>query len=136
MQSLKEFNSKGNMLMEKLNELGKSENCVNLLNEINRMTLDVIAKVAFDLDTDSLNNPESKLNDYVCRGLEAVTLQLTDPLCHLKPSKRNHVKKLKESIRNLRHYSIESLNVKLKEMEQNNLFTKNILSLMIKNLSI
>lgn len=136
MQSLNEFNYKGNMLMQKLNDLSKLGNCVNLLNEINRMTLDVIAKVAFDLDTDSLNNPESKLNNYVCRGLEAVTLQLTDPLCYLKPSRRNHVNKLRESIRNLRHFSIESLNTKLKEMEENNFISKNILSLMIKNLSI
>nr|AHL88997.1 cytochrome p450 3049E1 [Brachionus koreanus] len=133
MQSLDEFNSKGDLLLQRLNNLSKSNECISLFNEINHMTLDVIAKVAFDLDTDSLNNPESKLNNYICRGLEAVTLDLTDPLCFLKPSKRKHINSLKQSIRNLRHFSIESLQIKLKELQENNFMAHNILSLMIKN---
>ncbi|RNA07543.1 cholesterol 24-hydroxylase-like [Brachionus plicatilis] len=135
MQSLVEFNTKGDMLVQRLIHLSEStDNCISLFNEINHMTLDVIAKVAFDLDTDSLNNPESKLNNYICRGLEAVTLDLTDPLCYLKPSKRSHIKKLRESIRNLRHFSIESLNAKLQQMKDENFLAHNILSLMVKNL--
>nr|QEV83790.1 cytochrome P450 [Brachionus rotundiformis] len=134
MQSLDEFNSKGDVLVQRLSDLSKQNDCICLFNELNHMTLDVIAKVAFDLDTDSLNNPNSKLNYYICRGLEAITLDLTDPLCSFRPCKRGQIKLLRQSIRNLRFFSIESLKAKLEELKEENFLSRNILSLMIRNL--
>nr|ATW72320.1 cytochrome p450 CYP3049E5 [Brachionus calyciflorus] len=134
--NLNEFNSKGDILIEHLKNLclsNGSSSSLQLFYELNRLTLDIIAKVAFDLDTNCLKKSESKLNLYITKGLEATTLEIIDPLCKFKPNKWSSITNLKESMRKLRKFSIESLTIKLKELKDTQFLGKNVLSFLIQN---
>nr|UOU03250.1 cytochrome P450 3049E1 [Brachionus rubens] len=134
MENLDEFNSKGDCLIEKLKFLSESNSSsLPIFEHINRTTLDVIAKVAFDLETDSLNNIDNKLNYYCCRGLQAITVELNDPFCRLSQPKL--VKKLRESLQKLRTFSLETLKEKINDLNESSSIQKenSILSLIIKS---
>ena len=62
-------------------------------------------------------------------------MEVVDPLCKLKPSKREKIKELRESIRKLRKISIDSLSEKLNELKENDFQLRNILSSIILNSS-
>ncbi|CAF0860746.1 unnamed protein product [Brachionus calyciflorus] len=132
-ESLNEFNSKGDILIEKLLKLSSEDKSIQMLNEFSCMALDVIAKIAFDLNTNSINDREMKLNKYISLGFEAITMLMNDPFSQLKPSKLNKIKEIKSSIVKLRKYSVEIFNQKIKDFEESNLASKTMLSTLLKH---
>nr|UOU03248.1 cytochrome P450 3049E2-2 [Brachionus rubens] len=134
-ESLAQFNTKGNLLVKKLYSMSNNEESFSIFYEFNRMTLDVIAKVqvAFDLDIDSINDNGSKLSYFVTKSMEAITTIYNDPFAEFKPSKRELIKEIKKSIQNLRKFSKEKLSEKLKELEVSESESINILSAVLKH---
>lgn len=59
------FNLKSNILLEKLRTLADGKTLVTLFDQFNCTALDIISAVAFGMDTDTLNDPNNKLNRYV-----------------------------------------------------------------------
>lgn len=59
---LQEFNYKGDQLLEKIRKLADGKTIVTLMDEFGRTALDVISHVALGMNTDSLNDPNEKLN--------------------------------------------------------------------------
>nr|AHL88998.1 cytochrome p450 3049E2 [Brachionus koreanus] len=127
-ESIDHFNSKGNILIEKLNKAADLKGPICIFDEFNRMALDAIAKIAFDLELDSINKPESKLNGFIGKGLHGLTLKMTDPLIEMRPEKRNLIKDIRQSIRNLRKFSAERLTEIIKDFEETSYMSKTILS--------
>ncbi|RMZ96970.1 cholesterol 24-hydroxylase-like [Brachionus plicatilis] len=127
-EGIDHFNSKGNELIQKLNLVADSNKSICMFDEFNRMALDAIAKIAFDLDLDTINNQESKLNTFIAKALHGLTLKMTDPFSEIRLENRNLIKEIKQSIRNLRKFSAEKLNEIIKNFEESNHMSRTILS--------
>nr|UOU03249.1 cytochrome P450 3049E2-1 [Brachionus rubens] len=132
-ESLNEFNTKGNMLIKKFYSMSNNNESFSIFNEFNRIALDVIAKIAFDLDIDSINDNQCKLNYYIAKGMESITLIMNDPFAEYKPSKSDLIRDIKKSIRNLRQFSNDKLNEKIKELDEYGSSSINILSAVLRN---
>lgn len=80
MSCLKEFNSKTDILMDKLRTLADGKTQVVLFKEINRMTLDIISSVAFGFSIDTINHPDNEFSNNISESFVAVNKCLTDPI--------------------------------------------------------
>jgi hypothetical protein len=69
-QYIDEFNLKGDILLDKLRVLADGKTIVTLFDQFNAMALDVIAAVAFGMNTNTLSDPANKLNQYVTESLK------------------------------------------------------------------
>lgn len=69
MDCLKEFNSKADLLMEKLRKQADGKTLVYLGKEMNYVALDIIASVAFGINVDSINDPSNKLFTSIQKSL-------------------------------------------------------------------
>nr|QEV83813.1 cytochrome P450 [Brachionus rotundiformis] len=128
LQSIEEFNAKGNKLIQKLNLIAESKKSIYMFDEFNRMALDAIAKIAFDLELDSIGNQESELNSFITYGLHGLTLKMTDPLSEIRPSNKKLIKEIKQSIRNLRKFSAEQLRNIIEKFEEDSPISNTIFS--------
>nr|QUF59389.1 cytochrome p450 CYP3049E3 [Brachionus angularis] len=133
LESINRFNYKSDIFIEKLKRhaYDSPEKSVALLNEFNRLTLDVIADVAFDLDLNTIEDPDSKFNYHITKSLHAVTLLALDPFCMFKISKRELINELKNSIISLREECTDIINKKLFEIKDDPFFTKNMFSIIL-----
>ena len=66
--------------MERLRTFADGETKVTLFNEINHATLDAIALIAFGLNTDTINQKDSDLNNAITSIFEILDSALRDPL--------------------------------------------------------
>ena len=81
---INDFNSKADILMERLRTFADGKTIVTLFNEINHATLDAIALIAFGLNTDSINQKDSDLSNAIAYILKILDSSLRDPLTSVK----------------------------------------------------
>ena len=82
-ESLKHFNTKSDMLMEKLKKVATNESsscAISMAQEINNLALDIIAESAFGMDTDTINHPDNRLNKYISSILQGLVELIRNPL--------------------------------------------------------
>jgi hypothetical protein len=65
--------------MERLRSLSDGKTILPLFNELNHATLDVIANLAFGLNTNAINDTSCKLNALISKTLEGMNNYLLDP---------------------------------------------------------
>lgn len=82
-----QFNSKADILMEKLSKLADGKTAIHLFNEINRATLDAIALIAFGMNIDSVNDENTPFNRTITESLKIIEGNLRDPLGNYNPLK-------------------------------------------------
>nr|QUF59387.1 cytochrome p450 CYP3049E1 [Brachionus angularis] len=133
LENIKRFNSKSDLFFHKLkrHSYDNPEKSICLLNEFNRLALDVIADVAFDLDLNTIEDPDSKFNYHITNSLQAITLRFLDPFCMFKINKRKLINELKNSIRKLREECSDMINKKLTEINDDPFCTKNLFTVML-----
>ncbi|XP_073434076.1 cholesterol 24-hydroxylase-like [Dendrobates tinctorius] len=95
------FNEKAEELMERLNEKADNKSEVVMHDLLNRMTLDVIAKVAFDMDLNALQDDQTPFPQAIFMALKGF-VEIRNPLARFMPSKQKIIKETRESIRLLR----------------------------------
>jgi len=111
MKFIKDFNSNGDVLLEKLRSLADGKTQVTLLRELNNATLDIIAhvclkylfyfwiykifsinfkKIAFGMNVNSINNAEnSRLSICIKKTFEGLDRAFKDPL--MRVNKTNNL---------------------------------------------
>ncbi|XP_063803503.1 cholesterol 24-hydroxylase-like [Pseudophryne corroboree] len=95
------FNEKAEALMETLAEKAEGKSEVKMHNLLNRMTLDVIAKVAFDIDLNSLHDDRTPFPRAIFMALKGL-VEMRDPFAQIRPSKRKLIQEIRDSVLLLR----------------------------------
>ncbi|XP_071970286.1 cholesterol 24-hydroxylase-like isoform X2 [Engystomops pustulosus] len=110
------FNEKAEELMERLTEKAESKSEVNMHELLNRMTLDVIAKVAFDIDLNALHDDQTPFPRAILMAMKSLVEQ-RNPLVRFMPSKRKMIIETKDSIQLLRKTGRECIERRQKMIE-------------------
>lgn len=66
--------------MDKLRRISEGNKPVCLATEMNHATLDAIAKVAFGMEVNSINEPDNKFSRYITKTMIILEKSLQDPL--------------------------------------------------------
>nr|APA31884.1 cytochrome p450 06963 [Brachionus plicatilis] len=130
---LDEFNEKSNLLMEKLRGKADGKTLVTMFPELNKFALDIISSVAFGFNNDSINQSENYLNKLIINLLHGINELLIDPLIQLKPNKFKMVNEFRKSLRELREFSREHINQRIRDLENKDHVPNDILTIIIKN---
>nr|QUF59390.1 cytochrome p450 CYP3049F1 [Brachionus angularis] len=131
--AITDFNLKIDLLLERLRTLADGKTQVILFNEINHAALDIIAKVAFGMNVDSINDPKNELNHYVYEGIKGFYRQTFDPFLMYKPHEWKFISNYKKIIRKLRNIGRKHLLKKLMDLQDNGFVSDDILSNLLKN---
>ncbi|XP_022782298.1 cholesterol 24-hydroxylase-like [Stylophora pistillata] len=86
MNLMSSFNDSCNLFLEKLGEMADGKTVVNMAEEFARVTLDVIGKVAFNVDVDTIQDANSPFPSSVYKCLKGVMLSLRTPFWRISVS--------------------------------------------------
>ncbi|KAM3919145.1 cholesterol 24-hydroxylase-like [Leptodactylus fuscus] len=110
------FNEKAEELMERLTEKSEKQIEVNMHDLLNRMTLDVIAKLAFDMDLNALHDDQTPFPRAILMVMRSF-VELRNPLVRFTPSKQKMIQEIRDSIRLLRKTAKECIERRQKMVE-------------------
>ncbi|XP_040268614.1 cholesterol 24-hydroxylase-like isoform X1 [Bufo bufo] len=110
------FNEKAEELMEKLDEKADNKTEVKMHDLLNRMTLDVIAKVAFDLELNALHDDKTPFPRAILMAMRGL-IELREPLGQFMPSKKKVIQEIRDSIRLLRKTGKECIEMRQKMVQ-------------------
>ncbi|NXU48195.1 CP46A hydroxylase, partial [Turnix velox] len=125
------FNEKAEELMEKLDEKADGKTEFSMLNMMNRVTMDVIGKVAFGLELNALSDDKMPLPHAVRMVMEGMT-KARIPLLQYMPGKQKLVKEVRESVRLLRRVAKECIDRRREDIQNGKEATLDILTQILK----
>ncbi|NXP15743.1 CP46A hydroxylase, partial [Thinocorus orbignyianus] len=125
------FNEKAEELMEKLEEKADGKTEFSMLTMMNRVTMDIIGKVAFGLELNALNDDRMPLPHAVTMVLEGMT-KARIPFLRYMPGKQKLVKEVKENVRLLRRVGKECLDQRRKDIQNGKEVALDILTQILK----
>ncbi|NXD99836.1 CP46A hydroxylase, partial [Chaetorhynchus papuensis] len=102
------FNEKAEELMEKLQEKADGKTEFSMLSMMNRVTMDIIGKVAFGLELNALSCDQTPLPNAVTKIMEGLN-KARIPLIRFMPGQRKLVKEAREGVRLLRRVGKECI---------------------------
>uniref|UniRef100_A0A671V8C6 Cholesterol 24-hydroxylase n=1 Tax=Sparus aurata TaxID=8175 RepID=A0A671V8C6_SPAAU len=126
------FNERAEKLMTSLSDLAEQKKEANMLQLVNSVTLDVIAKVAFGVDLDLLNN-SSTFPRAIEMCLKGMVHNLRDTFFALNPKNRPFVNEVRESCRLLRTTGAKWIQDRKTAMQNGDEVPKDILTQIIKS---
>uniref|UniRef100_A0A7N8YCB3 Cholesterol 24-hydroxylase-like n=1 Tax=Mastacembelus armatus TaxID=205130 RepID=A0A7N8YCB3_9TELE len=126
------FNDRAEKLMSKLTDIADSKAETHMLNLMNCVTLDVIAKVAFGVDLDLLNN-SSPFPKAIETSLKGLVYYARDPLFQFKPQNWSFINEVREACHLLRKTGAKWIHERKTAMENGEDVPKDILSQIIKS---
>ncbi|XP_026174316.1 cholesterol 24-hydroxylase-like [Mastacembelus armatus] len=126
------FNDRAEKLMSKLMDIADSKTETQMLNLMNCVTLDVIAKVAFGVDLDLLNN-SSPFPKAIETCLKGMVYQVRDRMFEFKPKNWSFINEVREACRLLRKTGAKWIHERKTAMENGEDVPKDILSQIIKS---
>ncbi|KFQ31184.1 Cholesterol 24-hydroxylase, partial [Mesitornis unicolor] len=125
------FNDKAEELMEKLEEKADGKKEFSMLAMMNRVTMDIIAKVAFGLELNALSDDQTPFPRAVTLILEGMTKNRI-PFVQYMPGKQKLVKEVRESVRLLRRAGKECLEQRREAIRSGKEATLDILTQILK----
>ncbi|XP_027586690.1 cholesterol 24-hydroxylase [Pipra filicauda] len=125
------FNEKAEELMEKLEEMADGKKEFSMLSMMCRVTMDIIAKVAFGLELNALSDDQMPLPHAVTMVLEGLTKSRI-PLIQYMPGKQKLVKEVRESVRLLRRVGKECIDQRREALQNGKEATLDILTQILK----
>ncbi|KAM6256090.1 cholesterol 24-hydroxylase [Spheniscus humboldti] len=125
------FNEKAEELMEKLEEKADGKKEFSMLTMMNRVTMDIIAKVAFGLELNALSDDQTPFPHAVTVVLEGMT-KMRVPFMRYMPGKQKLVKEVKESVRLLRRVGKECIDQRREAIQNGKEATLDILTQILK----
>uniref|UniRef100_A0A663M4M4 Cytochrome P450 family 46 subfamily A member 1 n=1 Tax=Athene cunicularia TaxID=194338 RepID=A0A663M4M4_ATHCN len=125
------FNEKAEELMEKLEEKADGKKEFSMLLMMNRVTMDIIAKIAFGLELNALSDDRTPFPHAVSVVLEGMT-KARIPLFQYMPGKQKLVKEVRESLRLLRRVAKECIDRRREAIQNGKEATLDILTQILK----
>ncbi|PFX33651.1 Cholesterol 24-hydroxylase [Stylophora pistillata] len=130
---MESFNMTCDSFLQRLETLADGKAEVSMAEELVRINLDVIAKVAFDLDLNSTNNPDTPIPINIRIALEGLIQSFRKPFMRFQPSTFGYQAKCREAVRFVRGVAKEviekRLKAKMKGEDQHNDLLSHILLL-------
>ncbi|XP_062433098.1 cholesterol 24-hydroxylase isoform X2 [Rhea pennata] len=125
------FNEKAEELMEKLEEKADGKKEFSMMTMMSRLTLDVIAKIAFGLELNTLNDDQTPFPHAVTMIMKGMT-EMRIPFVQYMPGKQKMIKEVQESVRLLRRVGKECLKQRREAMQNGKEATLDILTQILK----
>ncbi|KAM9797987.1 cholesterol 24-hydroxylase-like [Neosynchiropus ocellatus] len=126
------INEYAERMMSKINEAVLNESVANMTELIDTFTLDVLAKVAFDIDSDTMKN-KSAFTRAVKKCMAGMIINMRDAFYEFKPANKAFVKTVREACRFLRETGRDWISRRSVAIQNNESVPKDILSQIIKN---
>lgn len=111
------FNEKAEQLMERLDERADNKSEVKMHDMLNRMTLDVIAKVAFDMELNTVHDDQTPFPRAILLTMQGL-IEMRNPLIKLLPSKRKLIQDVQDAVRLLRKTGKECIERRQKMVQE------------------
>nr|QEV83801.1 cytochrome P450 [Brachionus rotundiformis] len=127
-----EFNAKSDILMDKLRNLADGKTTIKMLDELNNLTLDVIAAACFGMQNDSITK-ENNLKKYVFESLRGLNRLLFNPTIKYNPFEWNYIQRYKKLLNDLRNLGRAQIHSRIKALEDDNYVKDDLITLMVKN---
>ncbi|NWX81415.1 CP46A hydroxylase, partial [Nothoprocta ornata] len=125
------FNEKAEELMEKLEEKAEGRKEFSMLTMMSRVTLDVIAKVAFGLELKTLSDDQTPFPNAVTMIMRAMK-ETRIPFVKYMPGKQKLIKEIQASVRLLRRVGRECIKQRREAVENGKEATMDILTQILK----
>ncbi|NXA46272.1 CP46A hydroxylase, partial [Nothocercus julius] len=125
------FNEKAEELMEKLEEKADGKKEFSMLAMMSRVTLDVIAKIAFGLELNTLNDDQTPFPNAVTLIMKGM-IETGIPFVKYMPGKQKLIKEIRESVRLVRRVGRECLEHRREAMKNGKEDTLDILTQILK----
>ncbi|KAG8449140.1 hypothetical protein GDO86_015988, partial [Hymenochirus boettgeri] len=129
------FNEKAEELMEKLAENADGKHEVKMHDLLSRLTLDVIGKIAFGMEINSLHDDLTPFPQAISLIMSA-TVETRNPLIKYSPSKRAYIQKVRESVRLLRQTGKECIERRQKQIQDGEEIPMDILTQILKGAAL
>ncbi|XP_016154216.1 PREDICTED: cholesterol 24-hydroxylase isoform X1 [Ficedula albicollis] len=129
------FNEKAEELMEKLEEKADGKTEFSMLSMMSRVTMDIIGKVAFGLELNSLSDDQTPLPNAVTKVMEGLN-KARVPFMRFIPGKQKFVKEVRESVRLLRRVAKECIDRRREAIQNGKEATMDILTQILKGAAL
>ncbi|XP_039195643.1 cholesterol 24-hydroxylase isoform X2 [Crotalus tigris] len=126
------FNDQAEDLMKVLNEKADGETEVDMMNLLRRLALDIIAKVAFGLELNTLHCDKTPFPHAVSMVMKGVSKE-RNPFFQYLPRNRKEVQEIRESVRLLRCTGKECITQRLKAIQNEEPVPLDILTQILKS---
>ncbi|XP_072032333.1 cholesterol 24-hydroxylase-like [Amphiura filiformis] len=124
------FNASTELFLDKLSEKADGKTPISMVEHLNRVTLDVISKVAFDLDLGIIEDENSFFNQTVLIAFEAA---LEGSSMSSKSWNSSYKEEVRRAIRTIRETGRECLSKRIDEMNSGKEVQEDILTYIIKS---
>ncbi|XP_069805535.1 cholesterol 24-hydroxylase-like [Dendropsophus ebraccatus] len=101
MELMGTFNEKAEELMERLTALADEKTEARMHELFNKMTLDVIGKVAFDMELNCLHDDQTPFPQAILLSMQGM-VEMRNPLVKFLPSKKKIIHEVQDAVRLLR----------------------------------
>lgn len=129
------FNEKAEELMEQLSEKADGKAEFSMHEMMSKVTLDVIAKVAFGMEMNSLHDDQTPFPRAISMVMRGVG-ETRNPLIKYSPGKRGFIRDVQDSVRLLRQTGKECIEKRQKAIEDGEEIPTDILSQILKGASL
>ncbi|KAM3917967.1 cholesterol 24-hydroxylase-like isoform 1-T1 [Leptodactylus fuscus] len=129
------FNEKAEELMEKLAEKADGKTHVEMHPILSKVTLDVISKVAFGMELNSLDNDRTPFPRAISLVLQAM-VEMRNPFIRFSWEKRAFIKEVQESARLLRNTGRECIQRRKKAIQDGAEIPMDILTQILKGAAL
>ncbi|NP_001027519.1 uncharacterized protein LOC613111 [Xenopus tropicalis] len=129
------FNEKAEELMERLSEQADGKSDTEMHNLFSRVTLDVIAKVAFGMELNSLKDDLTPLPQAISLVMNGI-VETRNPMIKYSLAKRGFIRKVQESIRLLRQTGKECIERRQKQIQDGEEIPMDILTQILKGAAL
>ncbi|NWY71414.1 CP46A hydroxylase, partial [Erithacus rubecula] len=129
------FNEKAEELMEKLEQKADGKTEFSMLSMMSRVTMDIIGKVAFGLELNSLSDDQTPLPNAVTKVMEGLN-KARVPFMRFMPGKQKFVKEVRESVRLLRRVAKECIERRREAIQSGKEATMDILTQILKGAAL
>ncbi|XP_038072893.1 cholesterol 24-hydroxylase-like isoform X2 [Patiria miniata] len=133
---MRQFNAGADVLIDKLSHKADGKTKVAMLDEFNRTTLDVIAKVAFGMDLKATRDDKSIFNQAITMSFRGLAVAMTSPMTEINPfpAARKIKNEVRESIRFLRETGRRCIEERLRAIEKQEEVPNDILTHILKEI--
>ncbi|XP_056403233.1 cholesterol 24-hydroxylase-like [Hyla sarda] len=131
MLSMRTFNDKAEELMEKLAEKADWKCHVVMHNMMSRVTLDVIAKLAYGMELNSVHDDQTPFPRAISMAMRGM-VESRNPLSMFNPFKQDVISELKKNVTLLRETGKERIEQRMKAIQDEEDIPKDILTQILK----
>ncbi|XP_073205729.1 cholesterol 24-hydroxylase isoform X4 [Lepidochelys kempii] len=125
------FNEKVEELMEKLEEKADGKTEVDIMSMMSRVTLDVLAKVAFGIELNTLQDDQTPFPHAVSMVMKGMN-EIRVPFVQYMPGKQKLIKEVRESVRLLRRVGKECIEQRQEAIQNGEEVPQDILTQILK----